>query len=249
MCTGWTTRAATAPPWTTSGSAATSTTSTPARTRPPRRSSRWATWGSKGLDAAVLTGKIRNTLHALLPLAADHLKVLRLLNGALLTSHHARFATLVLASVKRQDGGAVRLRLTSAGHLPPLVVRADGRVEETPTRGTLVGALPEVTARTVETVLAPGDSCLLYTDGITEARGGPWATRCSARSGCGRPSKGAAACRARPWWNTYRCWPRNGWSRERHDDMAVVAIGAPRKGPMADGRAPAGAGGRARRQA
>src|SRR5690606_29944090 len=96
----------------------------------------------KGLDAAVLTGKIRNTLHALLPLASGHEQVLTLLNGALLTSHHTRFATLVLACVRHEEDGRVRLRLTSAGHMPPLIVRADGRVEEADTQGSLVGALP-----------------------------------------------------------------------------------------------------------
>ncbi|MZE55150.1 SpoIIE family protein phosphatase [Streptomyces sp. SID5770] len=126
----------------------------------------------KGLEAAVLTGKIRSVLHALLPLSTDHQRVLNLLNDAVLTSHHTRFATLVLASVRRRQD-QVRIRLTSAGHLPPLVVRTDGRVEEAPTRGTLIGALPAVRTQTTEVALAPGETCLLYTDGITEARGGP----------------------------------------------------------------------------
>ena len=53
----------------------------------------------KGLEAAVLTGKIRTTVRALLPLANDHQRLLRLLNGALLGAGGTRFATLVLASV------------------------------------------------------------------------------------------------------------------------------------------------------
>lgn len=72
----------------------------------------------KGLEAAVLTGKIRNTIEALLPFAADHLKLLMLLNNALLSSHHSRFATLALASVRR-EGSSVRLRVSSAGHPAP----------------------------------------------------------------------------------------------------------------------------------
>ncbi|HEY3483566.1 MAG TPA: SpoIIE family protein phosphatase, partial [Streptomyces sp.] len=55
----------------------------------------------KGLDAAVLTGKIRSTLQALTPMVDDHERILTLLNGSLLNSHHARFATMVLASVQR----------------------------------------------------------------------------------------------------------------------------------------------------
>ncbi|OKK17720.1 serine/threonine protein phosphatase [Streptomyces sp. CB00455] len=181
----------------------------------------------KGLDAAVLTGKIRNTLHALLPMAPDHQRMLRLLNGALLSSHHTRFATLVLASAARRDG-TVRLRLTSAGHPPPLIVRTDGRVEEAPTYGTLVGALAEVEAVTVRAELAPGETCVLFTDGFTEARGGPLgadlfgeARLKQALAGCaGLPAEAVVARLQKQ----AAQWIGAG----RHDDMAVVAITAPR---------------------
>ncbi len=203
----------------------------------------------KGLDAAVLTGKIRNTLHALLPLASDHLRVLRMLNDALLTSHHARFATLVLASVRRLDDGAVRLRLTGAGHLPPLVVRADGRVEEVPTQGTLVGALPEVTARTVETVLARGTPACCTPTASPRPAAARSATNCSARSGCGRP------------WRVRRHARRGAGGARTDAGRAVAGAGEPsrrhgrpghhrpRGGNPAGGRAPAGDHRRARRTA
>ncbi|MDT0394754.1 PP2C family protein-serine/threonine phosphatase [Streptomyces edwardsiae] len=183
----------------------------------------------KGLDAAVLTGKIRNTLQALLPLAADHQQVLTLLNGALLGSHHPRFATMVLASVRREDG-RVRLRLTSAGHMPPLIVRADGRVEEAATHGTLVGALPSVTVRTAGETLAPGETCLLYTDGITEARGGPLGDELFGED---RLRQALVECAGMPGEAIVERvqmlaaqWLGGG----SHDDMATLAISAPRAG-------------------
>ncbi|MFJ4467839.1 PP2C family protein-serine/threonine phosphatase [Streptomyces sp. NPDC089424] len=181
----------------------------------------------KGLDAAVLTGKIRNTLHALLPLAEDHERILNLLNGALLNSHHARFATLVLASVRRRDG-AVHLRLTSAGHMPPLIVRADGTVEEAPTNGTLVGALPAVTARTAHTVLAPGETCLLYTDGITEARGGPLGDEFFGERRLRRALAECAGMPAEAVVERIQMLAAQWLGTGRHDDMAAVAISAPR---------------------
>ncbi|ROQ26601.1 serine phosphatase RsbU (regulator of sigma subunit) [Streptomyces sp. PanSC19] len=180
----------------------------------------------KGLDAAVLTGRIRSTLHALLPLADDHQNVLRLLNGALLTARHTRFATLVLASVRR-TGGRVRLRLTSAGHPGPLILRTTGEVEEADTSGTLVGALPEVTSRSTTVHLAPGETCLLYTDGITEARGGPLG---SAMFGEERLRTALADCVGLPAEAVVERiqmiagdWVGGG----PHDDMAIVAITAP----------------------
>ncbi|MFF9624654.1 PP2C family protein-serine/threonine phosphatase [Streptomyces griseosporeus] len=180
----------------------------------------------KGLEAAVLTGKIRNTLQALLPLAADHGRVLDLLNGALLGTHQTRFATLVLASVRRR-GDRVRLRLTSAGHLPPLVVRADGTVETVATHGMLVGALPEVEAHTAVTELASGETCLLYTDGITEARGGPLGDEMFGEdrlrqilTECGGMPGEAIVERVQMLASE---WLADG----AHDDMAAVAITAP----------------------
>nr|WP_107417216.1 PP2C family protein-serine/threonine phosphatase [Streptomyces sp. CB00455] len=181
----------------------------------------------KGLDAAVMAGKIRNTLHALLPLADDHQRMLTLLNKALLNSHHTRFATMVLASAERV-GSSVKLRLTSAGHPAPLILRSTGRVEEADTRGTLVGALPEVEARTATASLAPGETCLLYTDGITEARGGPLG---EAMFGEERLRRVLAECAGMPAEAVVERvqmlasqWVGGG----HHDDMAVVAISAPR---------------------
>ncbi|MFF3565372.1 SpoIIE family protein phosphatase [Streptomyces sp. NPDC002574] len=181
----------------------------------------------KGLEAAVLTGKIRSTLHALLPLADDHQRMLTLLNTALLTSHHARFATLVLASAVRK-GSDVHVRLTSAGHPQPLIIRANCTVEEADTRGTLVGALPDVPARTTTVTLAPGEACILYTDGITEAEGGPMGDALfgeerlkRALAGCaGMPSEGIV--------EHVQMLASQWLGNRRHDDMAVVAISAPR---------------------
>ncbi|EFK99859.1 serine phosphatase [Streptomyces sp. SPB78] len=183
----------------------------------------------KGLEAAILTGKIRNTLHALLPLAADHQRVLSLLNAALLTSHHTRFATLVLASARAEADGGVRLRVTSAGHPQPLLVRADGTVEQAGTHGTLVGVLPEVRATTDTVRLAPGETCLLYTDGITEAKGGPLG---ETMFGEDRLSRAAGECAGMPAGaivERVRMLAEQWVGAGRHDDMAVVAITAPKR--------------------
>ncbi|MFF5494425.1 PP2C family protein-serine/threonine phosphatase [Streptomyces aquilus] len=186
----------------------------------------------KGLDAAVLTGKIRNTLQALLPLAEDHERVLKLLNGSLLSSHHTRFATLVLASVRHRPG-RTELRLTSAGHPAPLIVRTDGTVEEAPTRGTLVGAIPTIQARTVELALAPGETCLLYTDGVTEARGGPLGDDFFGERRLKRALSDCAGMPAEAVVERVQMLATQWVGHGRHDDMAVVAITAPGPGSLA----------------
>ncbi|TDQ00714.1 PP2C family protein-serine/threonine phosphatase [Labedaea rhizosphaerae] len=180
----------------------------------------------KGLTAAVLTGKIRSTLHALLPMAHDHQQMLSLLNGALYDRDNTMFVTLVLVSAVRHGGG-VRLRVTCAGHPAPLVVRAGGEVEAVGIDGHLIGVLPEVESTTAEVLLAPGETCLLYTDGITEARGGPLGDTMfdderlhQALAHCaGMPADALAEhvhMRAAQWVGA-----------GHHDDMALVAITAP----------------------
>lgn len=181
----------------------------------------------KGLEAAVMTGKVRSVVQALLPMSDDHSQMLSLLNNALLTRHDTRFVTLVLASVSRSTAG-VRLRLTSGGHLPPLVVRANGVVEQVPTSGTLVGVLPHISSTTAEVVLAPGETCLLYTDGITEAVGGPLGDEMFGEE---RLQDVLAACAGMPAEAVAEHvhmvaaeWIGGG----RHDDIALLTITAPR---------------------
>ncbi|WP_337831190.1 PP2C family protein-serine/threonine phosphatase [Pseudonocardia sp. TMWB2A] len=181
----------------------------------------------KGLEAAVLTGKIRSAVHALLPMADDHLRLLHLLNNALLSDDHARFVTLVLASVSR-SGADVRVRITCAGHPPPLIIRADGRVEEAATLGTLIGALPEIHASTWETRLGPGETCLMFTDGITEAQGGPLGRD---QFGEERLRRAAAECAGMPAEavvERVQMLATEWVGRNSHDDMAVLAVTAPR---------------------
>jgi len=181
----------------------------------------------KGLEAAVLTGKIRSTLQALLPLAGDHQHLLRLLNGTLLNSRHTRFATLVLASVLRQEN-TTHLWLTSAGHPLPLIVRQDGTVEEAQTSGTLIGVLPDVKSVTAEVDLRPGETCLLYTDGVTEARGGPLG---EVMFGDARLRDALAECAGMPAEavvERIHMLVAEWIGDNRHDDIAVMAVTAPR---------------------
>jgi serine phosphatase RsbU (regulator of sigma subunit) len=64
----------------------------------------------------------------------------------------------------------IRATICCGGHPPALLRRADGSVEELGTPGTLLGLVedPELADRRAE--LHAGDTLVLYTDGITEAR-------------------------------------------------------------------------------
>jgi serine phosphatase RsbU (regulator of sigma subunit) len=59
-----------------------------------------------------------------------------------------------------------------AGHLEPVLLRADGTTELVGSPGDLVGVLPDevVEFPAASVGLSPGDVLVLYTDGITERR-------------------------------------------------------------------------------
>ncbi|WP_103380129.1 PP2C family protein-serine/threonine phosphatase [Pseudonocardia dioxanivorans] len=129
----------------------------------------------KGVDAAVSTGRLRHSVQALRRLESDPVRLLELLNETMLEAaadeDDPGFVTVVVGSAVPLESGGLRLRLAGGGHPPPVLVRADG-AEIAEVGGTLVGAIPgaRFRARTID--LAPGESCVLYTDGVTEARGG-----------------------------------------------------------------------------
>ncbi|AGL18696.1 PP2C family protein-serine/threonine phosphatase [Actinoplanes sp. N902-109] len=182
----------------------------------------------KGPEAAVLTGKIRQTLRALRLLQEDPAAMLTVLNKALLgASRQHRFATLVIGSLSRIEHGRVRLTLATGGHPVPLILRTDGTVEAAPVKGTLIGVVPQISVQPATVELAPGEICLFYSDGLTEARGGPSgreqygeARLRATLAGCRGMPGDAAVERVR---QLVSDWVHGG----SRDDIAMLAVRAP----------------------
>jgi serine phosphatase RsbU (regulator of sigma subunit)/PAS domain-containing protein len=124
----------------------------------------------KGAEAAALTSRARHSMRAV-PERDDPVELLRVVNQLLLseTRASARFCTVVYG-VCRVMADGVELRMASAGHPSPYVVRADGRVEAVACRGTMLGVFETVEHGATSVVLRAGDALVLYTDGVTEAR-------------------------------------------------------------------------------
>ncbi|MCX5064637.1 SpoIIE family protein phosphatase [Micromonospora lupini] len=184
----------------------------------------------KGVEAAVFTGQLRQCLQALHRVESHPGRLLRLLNDALLETTQAhgqgRFATIVLGVARPQRDGGVTLTLAGGGHLPPLVLRTSGEVESVPLRGMLIGVVPDPRVGEVTVRLAPGETCLLYSDGVTEARGGRRGDELfgaerlvTAVTGCQRMPAPALAERVE---QVTGDWLGHG----DHDDIAVLALRA-----------------------
>jgi serine phosphatase RsbU (regulator of sigma subunit) len=89
-------------------------------------------------------------------------RINRYLSGATADN---RFATFAMVRVSA-DGG---IRAVNAGHLPVLIRRRDGTVEEITSSGLPLGILAAATYTESAETLEPGDLVVLYTDGLTEA--------------------------------------------------------------------------------
>ncbi|WP_197021549.1 GAF domain-containing SpoIIE family protein phosphatase [Cellulomonas sp. HZM] len=127
------------------------------------------------LQAATLMGQLRPMLRSLL---WEHDKppsrVLELLDRANVGTGLQATATAILARLEPPTPhGRRRLTWSNAGHPPPFVRRASGEVERLDARPDLpLGFVPE-RARTDSSVnLRPGDTLVLYTDGLVERRTG-----------------------------------------------------------------------------
>ena len=124
----------------------------------------------KGAQAAALTALARYTIRALAD--RDAATVLGLLNDAVTRDQdfvRERFLTALMI-VASADAGHLHLEMAAAGHPAPLVLRRDATVEKLSVSGPLIGVSHEAEYLSRNAVLHPGDTMLLYTDGLTDAR-------------------------------------------------------------------------------
>ncbi|WP_225802932.1 PP2C family protein-serine/threonine phosphatase [Streptomyces sp. NK15101] len=121
-----------------------------------------------GLDAAVDMNAYRTALREVAATDLPPHRVLRHLDSVVAGDDARRPATCLLVRVDPARGTAT---FASAGHLPPVVFGPDGSAELVdlpvgPPLGTGVGGY-EPTTRP----LAPGETLLIFTDGLVERRG------------------------------------------------------------------------------
>lgn len=176
----------------------------------------------KGLGAALLMANLQATLRAEARRApCDPSTVIANVNHQF---HQACFeegyATLFYATF---DPATRILRYVNAGHNPPLVRRADSRIEWLETGGAPVGMFESWPYNEGTVVLGRGDVLVAYTDGIVETQdafGEEW--------GAGRLPRileeagGETAAQLTAWiWNAV---DRFAGTAEQGDDMTVLVL-------------------------
>jgi serine phosphatase RsbU (regulator of sigma subunit) len=123
----------------------------------------------KGPEAAAVTALARYTVRAAAMAQAAPSEILRTLNEAMLRQRDdRRFCTVLYTCIERTEAGA-ELKFSSGGHPLPMIVRADGEIVEVGSPGTLLGIVPDPSLFDETVPLGPGDTAILYTDGVTDA--------------------------------------------------------------------------------
>lgn len=122
----------------------------------------------RGVAAAAAMTQIRAALRALVAVDPDPRTLLTRLDLLYERFPSDQLVTLVYALA---DPDLDQLVLGCAGHPPPLLARADGSADFVrPLDGTILG-VGEVARQSVSVPFLPGDSLVMYTDGLLERRG------------------------------------------------------------------------------
>jgi phosphoserine phosphatase RsbU/P len=119
----------------------------------------------KGLGAALLTTMLQGALSGM-SMGTDPLRVFNYLNRFLCEhSDVGRYATMFFG-ILDPDGG---LEFINAAHPSPLILRRDAILDLTTEASFPIGLIPEAEFVSVRAKLQPGDTLVLFSDGVTEA--------------------------------------------------------------------------------
>jgi len=121
----------------------------------------------KGIPAALFMALSRTLVRVSALTGRGPAKALERANELILSDVRSDlFVTIFYAVIDPSSG---EMLYTSAGHNPPLLLRATGEAETLHCRGIALGILEDISLTQKETTLNIGDLLVLYTDGITEA--------------------------------------------------------------------------------
>ncbi|MGA2881401.1 MAG: SpoIIE family protein phosphatase [Bryobacteraceae bacterium] len=122
----------------------------------------------KGIAAALLMANLQANLRSQCAIALEHpQRFLESVNQLFFENTiESAYATLFFAEY---DNRACRLRYANCGHLPGLILRSDHTLDRLASTCTVLGLFQDWQCAIGESSLLPGDTLVLYTDGVTEA--------------------------------------------------------------------------------
>ncbi|MGC1620792.1 MAG: SpoIIE family protein phosphatase [Candidatus Acidiferrum sp.] len=122
----------------------------------------------KGIAAALLMANLQANLRSQCAISLDEpQRLLRAVNQLFSqNTPDGAFATLFFADYHVSSG---LLQYVNCGHLPALILRPDDSIDRLDPTATVLGIFKKWDCEIGERTLCPGDTLVLYTDGITEA--------------------------------------------------------------------------------
>ena len=118
----------------------------------------------KGVPASIVAATLQGIIHALMLTGQSLPETADLINHFLCARQVGKYATMILLKVF--PSGCVEFM--NCGHVPPLLIRSDGKILELEEASPIVGIIEDATYSASQVMLQPGDRILLATDGITE---------------------------------------------------------------------------------
>jgi sigma-B regulation protein RsbU (phosphoserine phosphatase) len=132
------------------------------------------TWGiviadvaDKGVPAALFMALSRTILRTVGFNRRDPADVLMRVNRIISIDAESDLFVTVFYAV--WDPNTKRISFANGGHNPPILLNAKGESRLLKVPGIALGVLPDINLKTHSAHLQPGDTLILYTDGVTEA--------------------------------------------------------------------------------
>jgi serine phosphatase RsbU (regulator of sigma subunit)/putative methionine-R-sulfoxide reductase with GAF domain len=121
----------------------------------------------KGMAAALFMALSRSLVRAAALDGSDPAAALTRANRWITRDSESGMFVTLFYGILDLDSGV--LRYCCAGHNPPLVRSHDGSTRELATPGIALGVIEEASLHSASTIIAPGDTLVCYTDGVTES--------------------------------------------------------------------------------
>ncbi|WP_341717319.1 PP2C family protein-serine/threonine phosphatase [Micromonospora sp. FIMYZ51] len=183
----------------------------------------------KGVAAAVLTGRVRQSLQTLRLVEQRPRKLLELLDRALLgmpdAARRSQFTTLLLGTLHPEPDGGLQVRIAGGGHPDPVVLGSDGTVTAVRVGGMPVGALPAARFTEATLRLSGDDVLFAHTDGVIGAWGGPQGTEMFGERRLHQALTSAAGLAPAALVDRILHLLDEWCGGHRHDDVAMLAVG------------------------
>ena len=121
----------------------------------------------RGVEAASMTSLVRHGARFLAKQEHSPSRILERVDEALRERRGLSLCSALCVRLEAPD----RFVMSSAGHPAPLLVRDDGRVREINGAGPLLGGWEGSAWEDRTVIVRPGETLLMYTDGVTDTRG------------------------------------------------------------------------------